>query len=318
MIRRTTTAIAALAVAGLALAACGGDTDPLADPEPDNGVDTEPEDAEPDDGAGGPPEDTTIVVGSQAYYSNEIIAEIYAQALEAEGFLVERNFSIGQRDAYMPALESGEIDLFPEYTGNLLQFYEPDTEATESDEVYADLGVALPENLVALDQAEASDQDSYNVTADFADEHGVTSLADLAGLGMELDLGGPAELEERPYGPTGLSDVYGVEVSFIATGDTTVQDLVAGTVDVGNVFSADPRIQTEDLVTLEDPEGLFLASQVVPLAGADIAEDLAPVINEVSASLTAQDLVAMNVESTEDQRSPSDIASAWLERTGIV
>ncbi|MGC0274786.1 ABC transporter substrate-binding protein [Pseudactinotalea sp. Z1739] len=317
MTPRTTTAIATLAIAGLALAACGGDSDPLEDPDTDDGAVTEP-DADEDDAPAGPGPDTTVMVGSQAYYSNEIIAEIYAQALEAEGFMVERNFSIGQRDAYMPALESGEIDLFPEYTGNLLQFYDPDTEATEAEDVYAELGTALPENLVALDQAEATDQDSYNVTADFAEEHGLTSLADLAEVDMDLTLGGPAELEERPYGPSGLSEVYGVEVSFSATGDTTVQDLVAGTVDVGNVYSADPRIQTEDLVTLEDPEGLFLASHVVPLANADIAEQVAPVINQVSAALSAQDLVAMNVESTEDQRSPSDIAADWLEGSGIL
>ncbi len=81
----------------------------------------------------------TIVVGSQAYYSNEIIAEIYAQALENAGYTVERNFQIGQRDAYLPALESGEVDVFPEYTGNLLQYYDAETTATTSDDVYAAL-----------------------------------------------------------------------------------------------------------------------------------------------------------------------------------
>ena len=81
----------------------------------------------------------TIVVGSQAYYSNEIVAEIYAQALENAGYDVERSFQIGQRDAYLPALEAGEVDVFPEYTGNLLQYYAPDTTATQSDEVYAAL-----------------------------------------------------------------------------------------------------------------------------------------------------------------------------------
>ncbi len=97
--------------------------------------------------------DETIVIGSQAYYSNEIIAEIYAQALENAGFAVEREFQIGQRDAYLPALESGEVDLFPEYTGNLLQFYDPDTTATTSDDVYAALQDALPDGLAVLDQS---------------------------------------------------------------------------------------------------------------------------------------------------------------------
>ena len=104
----------------------------------------------------------------------------------------------------MPALEDGEIDLFPEYTGNLLQYFEPDTTATTSDDVYAALQEALPEGLTVLDQSSATDQDSYNVTAAFAEENGLTSIADLAGIDG-LVLGGAPELEERPYGPTGLA-----------------------------------------------------------------------------------------------------------------
>ncbi|NYF10985.1 osmoprotectant transport system substrate-binding protein [Leifsonia sp. AK011] len=259
----------------------------------------------------------TIVIGSQAYYSNEIIAEIYAQALEAEGFTVERKFQIGQRDAYLPSLESGEVDLFPEYTGNLLQFYSPDTTATTSDDVYAELQEVLPEGLVVLDQSSATDQDSYNVTAAFAEENNLTSLVDLAAVSVPLTLGGPAELLERPYGPKGLLEKYNVEVAFQATGDTTVADLLAGTVNIANVYSADPRIETDDLVTLLDPDGLFLASNVVPLANADIADEIAPVINAVSAALTPEGLVALNVQSQVDELSSADIASQWLEANGL-
>ena len=254
----------------------------------------------------------TIVIGSQAYYSNEIIAEIYAQALENADFEVERNFQIGQRDAYLPALESGDVDLLPEYTGNLLQFYDPDTEATLADEVYAELDGALPEGLTVLDQSPATDQDSYNVTAEFAEENAVTTIADLAKVPTPLTLGGNAELEERPYGPSALRSQYGIDIAFVATGETTVADLVAGTIQVANVYSADPRIQTQNLVTLEDPDGLFLASNVVPLVNEDIADDIADVINAVSAKLTPEGLVALNVQSTVDEESPEDIAKKWL------
>ncbi|MCB7136402.1 ABC transporter substrate-binding protein [Cellulosimicrobium marinum] len=299
---RRATLLATAATAALTLAACGGGSDPL--------------DADSGGGDGGSA-GGTIVVGSQAYYSNEIVAEIYAQALEAEGFEVERNFSIGQRDAYMPALESGEVQLFPEYTGNLLQYFDPETTATSSEAVYAALQDALPDGLAVLDQSPATDQDSYNVTEQFASDNGVSSLADLAGLDVDLTVGGPAELEQRPYGPTGLQDVYGVDVSFVATGDTTVQDLVAGTVNIANVFSADPRIQTEGLVTLDDPEGLFLASNVVPLVSADVADEIADVINPVSAALTPEGLVDLNVQSTEEQRSSEDIAADWLAENDL-
>ena len=240
---------AAVGAASLALAGCGS-SDPLAAPSTSHSPGSTTE---------------TIVIGSQAYYSNEIVAEIYAQALEAKGFTVDRKFNIGQRDAYIPSLESGEIQLFPEYTGNLLQFYEPDTTATTSDDVYAALKTALPDGLEVLDQSTATDQDSYNVTADFAAKYGLTSLADLSKVDVPLTIGGAPELEDRPYGPTGLKSTYGVDAGFKATGDTTVEDLLAGTVNLADVYSADPRIQTDKLVTLADPEGLFLASNVVPV-----------------------------------------------------
>jgi len=268
----------------------------------------DPLDAGTDDAANG----DTIVIGSQAYYSNEIIAEIYAQALEDSGFEVERKFSIGQRDAYLPELEAGTVSLFPEYTGNLLQFYSPDTTATSSDDVYAELKDALPEGLTVLDQSPATDQDSYNVTKEFADANNITTIASLADVTVPLTLGGNAELAERPYGPTGLKDKYGVDVAFTATGDTTVEDLLAGTVNIANVYSADPRIQTENLVTLEDPDGLFLASNVVPLVSTDVADEIADVINAVSAKLTPEGLVALNVQSTVDQESSDAIATKWL------
>jgi osmoprotectant transport system substrate-binding protein len=231
---------------------------------------------------------------------------------------VEREFSIGQRDAYLPALESGEIDLFPEYSGNLLQFYDPETTATTSEDVFAALQDALPEGLEVLDQSSATDQDSYNVTAAFAAEQNLSSLADLAAATVPLTLGGAPELEERPYGPAGLLEKYGVTVGFTATGDTTVEDLLAGTINIANVYSADPRIQTEDLVTLADPEGLFLASNVVPLVNSAIAADIAEIINAVSAALTPEGLVALNVQSTVDQMSPADIATAWLTERGLI
>ncbi|TDU30118.1 ABC transporter substrate-binding protein [Arthrobacter sp. JUb115] len=290
----------ALVLAGsLALAGCSG-ADPLA---------TESDAAQ----EGG----ESIVVGSQAYYSNEIVAEIYAQALEGAGMEVERKFSIGQRDAYMPQLEDGSIDVFPEYTGNLLQFYKEDTEARSADEVYSELKESLPESLAVLEAAPASDQDSYTVTKKFAEANKVASIEDLAGISEPLTVGGPPELAQRPYGPQGLESVYGVKAEFSATGDTTVEDLAAGTVNVANVFTADPRIQTEDLVVLEDPKSLFLASNVVPLVAADQSGELAEVLNPVSEKLTAQVLVDLNVQSTVDKKSAADIASAWLTSEGL-
>ncbi len=258
----------------------------------------------------------TIVVGSQGYYSNEIIAEIYSQALEAAGYAVERRYQIGQRDAYVPELESGAVTVFPEYTGNLLQFYSPDTEATQAAEVFAELQEALPKGLSALAMSSATDQDSYNVTAEFAADNNLTSIADLAGV-SGLILGGNAELEERPYGPVGLLETYGVTVEFDATGDVTVDALMSGVINLANVYSADPRIAQFGLVTLADPEGLFLASNVVPIVNSAFAEELAAVLDPISKALTPEGLVALNLRSVGEQLSAAEIATTWLADNGF-
>jgi osmoprotectant transport system substrate-binding protein len=156
------------------------------------------------------------------------------------------------------------------------------------------------------------------VTQAVADQYDLESIADLANVDVPLTLGGPPELETRPYGPAGLKDVYGLDVTFTATGETTVDALVAGTVNVANVFTADPRIGSQNLVTLEDPEGLFLSSNVVPLVNADIAEEIADVLDPISAALTTEGLIALNVRSVDDQESPEAIATEWLEDNGFL
>ena len=261
--------------------------------------------------------DGPIVIGSQAYDSNEIVAEIYAQALEAKGFTVTRQFSIGQREAYVPTLESGAITLFPEYSGDLLQFLDKATTARSADDVYAALQKALPANLEALDQSTASDQNSYTVTKAFADQYGLTSIDDLSKVSVPLTLGGPAELAERPYGPNGLKSTYDISIGFQATGDTTLDALLAGTVNVANIYTANPAIQTDNLVVLKDPKALFLASNVVPIVQKDRADEIAPVINPISAKLTPEGLVALNVKSQVDKQSPAVIAKAWLAENGF-
>ena len=258
-----------------------------------------------------------IVIGSQAYYSNEIVAEAYAQALEEAGYEVERNFSLGQRDVYVPAILEGEVDLFPEYTGNLLQYFNPEASETEASAVYDALTNALPDGLSALAMSPATDQDSYNVTQEFAAANNLSSITDLANLGS-VTLGGAPELAERPYGPTGLLSVYGVSVEFLATGDTTVESLVAGDVDMANVYSADPRINQLGLVTLSDPEGLFLSSNLVPIASSALDQGAIDAINAVSLAMSADELVAMNVRSVEEELSASQIAGDWLRSEGLI
>lgn len=300
------TAVAALALTSIfALTACGTDSSPLEEDTATNG--------------GG---DETIVIGSQDYYSNEIIAEIYAQALENAGYDVDRQFRIGQREAYLPEIESGEIDLFPEYSGPVLQYWEPDTEARLPDDVFAALEEAAPEGLNVLEQSPATDQDSYVITQEFAEEWGIENVEDLSKVTEPMTLGANSEAEDRPNGPKGLEETYGVEVGFAPIedggGPLTVKALRDGDVQLAIIYTADPSIESNNLVSLEDTKGLFLSSNVVPLASDKVDEQATEIINEISAAMSPEDLVSLNNRSVTEQLPAADIAQDWLEEKGLL
>ena len=266
-------------------------------------------------GAGG-----TLVVGSQAYYSNEIIAELFAQVLEAGGYTVERQFQIGQREVYVPELENGSLDVLPEYLGNLLQHYQPDAPSASPEEIRSALGEALPDSLRVLDFAEASDQDSYTTTAAFAQEHSLTTIADLAGI-ADLKIAANSEFEVRPYGPEGAKSIYGVDVTVVPVEDSggplTVQALTSGDVQLADIYTADPAIAANDLVVLEDPESMILPQNVVPLVTEKVDDAAAAAIGTVIEQLTADDLIALNRRSVEEQANSATIATDWLVEKGL-
>lgn len=264
----------------------------------------------------------TVAIGSAAFPESEIIGEIYAQALEGAGYAVERQFNIGSREVYIPAIESGEVDLLPEYTGNLLLNFDPETTAKTSDEVYAALPDALePSGLSVLDQSTAADQDSYNVTAEFSKKYDVTSLEDLAKVTEPLTLGGNSELATRPYGPEGLKSVYGVTVGFTAIEDSggplTIKALKDNVVQLVDIYSTDPSIKKNDLVTLADPKALFLPQNVVALINTkEFPEGAAEIVNAVNKALTTEGLIEINTQSSNGD-SAEKIATAWLKANNI-
>lgn len=309
--RRRTGALTALALTGaLTLAACGSD-DPLATETTGGG----------DDGAAGG-DGQTLVIGSQDYYSNEIIAEAYAQALEAEGYTVDRQFRIGQREVYLPEIEGGTIDLFPEYTGPLLQYWQPDPSERRADEVYDALEAATPEGLRVLEQSDATDQDTYAVTRAFAEEWDLETIDDLANVTEPMTMGANSEAENRPNGPEGLAAVYGVQVGFTPIedggGPLTVKALEDGDIQLAIIYTADPTVVNNDLVLLEDTQGLFLASHVVPLASDNVDEGAAAVIDEVSAAMSAEELLDLNARSVNEELPAAEIAGDWLAEEGLV
>ncbi len=301
MFTRKLTAVAATAVLGLSLAACGGDP-------------TEGEQSASD----------TITVGSAAFPENEILAEIYAQALEAEGVKVETKLNIGAREVYIKALQNGEIDLVPEYSGNLLTYFDPEATATSPEQIDDALDDALPEDLEVLDASAAEDKDSLNVTKEFAEKNGLTTIADLKKIDG-LKLGANPEFKTRSYGIPGLEKVYGITgIKFTPISDgggpATLKALLDGKVDVADIYSTTPSIVENDLVTLEDPENLIAAQNVIPLIADKKASDkVEDVLDKISAELTTQDLLDLNAKNQgADKAKPADLAKQWLTDKGLI
>src|SRR5690348_12415760 len=139
----------------------------------------------------------SITVGSADFPESKIIAEIYAQALEANGFQIRRQFGIGSRETYVPAVQDHSIDLIPEYTGNLLQYFDADATATTSDQVLIALLKALPGDLSILYPSPAEDKDTLAVTAETARRWNLKTVADLAAHSAEVKVGAPSEFQTR-------------------------------------------------------------------------------------------------------------------------
>jgi osmoprotectant transport system substrate-binding protein len=268
----------------------------------------------------------SIVVGSADFPESKIIAEIYAQSLEANGFTVGRQFGIGSRETYVPAVRDHSIDLVPEYTGNLLQYFDEKTTVTTPDAVELALVRTLPGDLSILTPSSASDTDTVAVTAETAQKWNLKTIGDLAAHSAEVKFGAPSEFLNRTEGLPGLKAKYGIDVApanFVAISDgggpATVGALVDGTVTAANIFSTSPAIRENNLVVLEDPKNNFLAANVVPLvASQKKSDELKTVLDAVSAKLTTEGLIELNTAVSGNQGvDPDEAARKWIQDNGF-
>lgn len=266
----------------------------------------------------------SITVGSAAFSENVILADIYGQALAAKGFKVSYKLNIGQRAVYLPALEAGDVDVIPEYSGSILSFLDKSAAASSSSGVAAALKKALPPTLVSLKPATAADSDSLNVTAAFAKAHNLKTIADLKNVGTYALAANP-EFLTRPDGIPGLKSVYGLDgINFQAINDgggpATLKALLDNTVQVADIYSTTPSILASNLVTLTDPKSLFASQEVIPLVyKKKTSAKLEDTLNAVSAKLTTKDLLALNTEVSGDSKTdPAVAAKAWLKKSGLL
>jgi len=268
----------------------------------------------------------SVVVGSADFPESKIIAEIYAQSLETNGFTVVRQFGIGSRETYIPALRDHSIDLIPEYTGTLLQYFDPASTVTEPDKVELALYRALPGDLSILTPAPASDSDTVTVTEATAKKWNLVSIADLAAQSAEVKFGAPSEFIKRAQGLPGLKDKYGLDIApdnFVAISDgggpATVRALLDGTVTAANIFSTSPAIPQNRFVMLADPKDNFLPGNVVPLVSSQkMSEELKTVLDAVSARLTTKGLTELNGSvSGNSGVDPDEAARKWLSENNF-
>jgi len=275
-------------------------------------------------GSGGSTEGEPIVVASFGFNESVVVAEIYAQALERAGYAVDRKMNLGSREVVKPALESGEIDLVPEYIGTIDSFLggspTSDADATfeEAKGLYGELGVTL------LDYSPAEDKNAYVVTAETADEFGLVTISDLADVAGQFKFGGPPECPEREFCLQGLETVYGLQfaefVPLDAAGPITIAALEGGDIDLALLFSSQGVIAEKGWVVLEDDKGLQPAENLVPAIRQAVVDAydsaLTDLLSEVSGKINQADLTEMNKRADLDGEDPALIAGEWLDANG--
>jgi osmoprotectant transport system substrate-binding protein len=298
-------ALATVVAALLPLSACGGD---------------------PTSAGGSGGDSSTITVGSANFPENELLAEMYSQALEAKDVKVNRKFNIGARELYLKALQDGSIDMIPEYNGALLAALSPGGTVPEDvstpDEVLAALQKVLPKGTETLEQSAAEDKDTLTVTAQTAAKYNLKTIDDLKPVADQLVLGAGPEFAKRHQGILGLKSVYGLTFKEFKPldpgGPLTKAALKKGNVQVANIFSTDSTIKTDKLVVLDDTKNLFLAQNVVPLIrSSKLNDDVTTALNDVSKALTTEDLTNYLAEVAVDKKDPATVAKEFLDDNGI-
>ncbi len=283
-------------------------------------------DGRPPNSAGTPPvvPPPEVTVGSADFAESRLLAEIYAQELQAKGYRVTRSFDLGQREAYLPKVESGAIDVIPEYTGALATSLNGSSDPIKASQVDGVLREALPPRLRLLTPSAAEDKDSVTVTRRTAELYGLRSIADLKPVADAIVMGGSPEFQTRHQGLVGLRGTYGVgfhSYQPFATDDasTMVRQLKENVIQAANLFTTDPSIAENGFVVLTDPEHLFSAENVTPLIyRSALSTAGVNALNAVSAKLTTHDLLAMNTRVQVNKVDASVVARDWLRRADLI
>ena len=328
--RRVVQLLAPLAVLGLVTAACASDDDSTSDDTAATSTEAADGDTEPDATTDTTTDDTaemadgpTIQVRGQDFSEAITIAEVYGQYLEAKGYPVEILTPAGFRTEALDGLANGDFNLIIDYIGGTQAALAPDAEASgDPDEVVASIMEPI-ESLGArlLEFSPAVDGDALVVRGDSE----ASTISDLAAL--DYVLGASAQCPERPQCLIGLEDpdIYGIEFSDFVTlefGPLLGEALASNEVDAVIWNTTAPQITEQGFKVLEDDQGLFSAQNIAPIISIEVLEaygdQLAADINELSAMITTDDLLAWNTQTDIEFRESDEVATEWLESKGLL
>ena len=326
--RRFVRLLAPLAVLGLVTAACGSDDDSSSDSTEPATTDassatTAPDTTEASDTTEAMPDGPTIQIRGQDFSESITLAEVYGQYLEAKGYPVEILTPAGFRTEALDGLQNGDFNLIIEYIGGVQGALAPDAAATsDPDETVANITEPVEAlGATLLDYSPAIDIDSFVVRGDSE----ASTISDVAGL--DYVLGGSAQCPERPQCLIGLEDpeIYGITFADFVTlefGPLLGEALANNEVDGVIWNSTAPQITEQGFKILEDDQGLFPAQNIAPIITTEVldasGDQLAADLNELSAIITSDDLIAWNTETDIEFRESDEVATEWLEAQGLL
>ena len=251
---------------------------------------------------------------------------MYAALLENAGYEVDRKINLGGTLIAHQALTTGEIDLYPEYTGTALSAVVKGEISSNPDAVYHTVQDYYADELglVWLEPTGINNGYAIVVRQDTADEYTLATLSDLAGAAGDLIMGGGPEFPDRADGLPGLKVVYGIEFKefkqFAKLG-LRYDALLQGDIDVANGYATDWQIGAEGLVPLDDDKGLFPPYYVAPVVRAEVLEanpGMADVLNALAPHVDNAVMRKLNAEVEQNREEPEDVAKAYLEEIGLI
>jgi osmoprotectant transport system substrate-binding protein len=271
-------------------------------------------------GVGKPP----VTIGDKNFPEENILGALYAQALQAKGFQVTLKDNIGSSEIIYKALTSGQINLYPEYTGVLLSAVAGKTKnppsasaaAAEAKAFLAKAGATL------LDTTPFYDSNVLATLPPYAAQHHLASISDLKPLGSAVKLGGPPEFATRDEGLKGLAREYGVKPTFVPIAiELSYKALESGQVNVQNVFSTDGQLLGGKFKLLADPKHVFGFQNVAPVVKKSVLAAEGPAfeqtLNKVSSLLTLKAIQQMNAAVSIDKQSATSVVQQFLKANGL-